>query len=521
MPLLPSCGVSTTLTRRTFLTASAATAATVALPKTASAATDPADLGVLEALALMRAKQLSARELLAACRMRANAHERVVQAFLLHTDDLADVAATAADRRYAQGRPLPLDGVPVGLKDLYYVKGRATTASSRVLADFVPSWDATLWARLRAAGGVLVGKLNTQEFALGNATAPTKNPWDTARTPGGSSGGSAAALAARYVLAASGSDTAGSIRIPASACGVVGLKPTYGRVSRHGVITLSWSMDHTGMLARSVADVAYLTQLVAGHDPADPTSSRLPVPTYPTAAPADLRGVRIGIPTSYFWDTTATQADILAVGHAAVRRLESAGATIVDVDLPASFAAAMAPAPLADAQASPLLLGESHPALLITTEAFGYHEPLISQRAELYSDDILAAISSGGTVLAPDYLRTQQLREVFVRDLRAMFHAHDLDALAHPTLRTDPPTAPTRTPANAGLVNGLSLSDLMYPANFAGLPSLQIPVGLSDLGLPVGLSLMGRHFDEATLLGIGLWLDEDLQFGKRRPTGIS
>jgi Asp-tRNA(Asn)/Glu-tRNA(Gln) amidotransferase A subunit family amidase len=287
------------------------------------------------------------------------------------------------------------------------------------------------------------------------------------------------------------------------------------------VITLSWSMDHTGMLARSVADVAYLTQLVAGHDPADPTSSRLPVPTYPTAAPADLRGVRIGIPTSYFWDTTATQADILAVGHAAVRRLESAGATVVDVDLPASFAAAMAPAPLADAQASPLLLGESHPALLITTEAFGYHEPLISQRAELYSDDILAAISSGGTVLAPDYLRTQQLREVFVRDLRAMFHAHDLDALAHPTLRTDPPTAPTRTPANAGLVNGLSLSDLMYPANFAGLPSLQIPVGLSDLGLPVGLSLMGRHFDEATLLGIGLWLDEDLQFGKRRPTGIS
>jgi len=237
-----------------------------------------------------------------------------------------------------------------------------------------------VWARLRDAGGVLLGKLNTQEFALGNATMPTVNPWNTAHTPGGSSGGSAAALSSRFVLAASGSDTAGSIRIPSSACGVVGLKPTYGRVSRHGVITLSWSMDTAGMLARSVADVAFLTGLVAGHDPADPTSRDVPVPAYPTMAPRDLRGVRVGIPTTYFWDAAATQADILAVCRGAVRRLQDAGATVVDVDLPPAFAEAMAPAPLSDPQASPLLLGQSHPALLITTEAFGYHEALIAQR---------------------------------------------------------------------------------------------------------------------------------------------
>jgi len=519
--------VPTTVTRRTLLKGATVLGAAGALVEpglgiaAATGATDPADLGVLEALSLLRTRALGAHELLAACRARIARHEPPVQAFRLHTEAAADAAATAADQRYRSGRPLPLDGIPLGLKDLYYVKDAPTTASSRALSDFRPAYDATVWARLRDAGGVLLGKLNTQEFALGNATMPTVNPWNTAHTPGGSSGGSAAALSSRFVLAASGSDTAGSIRIPSSACGVVGLKPTYGRVSRHGVITLSWSMDTAGMLARSVADVAFLTGLVAGHDPADPTSRDVPVPAYPTMAPRDLRGVRVGIPTTYFWDAAATQADILAVCRGAVRRLQDAGATVVDVDLPPVFAEAMAPAPLSDPQASPLLLGQSHPALLITTEAFGYHEALIAQRGGDYSTDILAGITSGGTVLAPDYLRTQQLRQVFVRELRGLYQRADLDVLAHPTLRTDPPATGTRTPANGGLLNGLALSDLMSPANFAGMPSLSVPVGLSHAGLPVGLCLTGRHFDEGTVLAIGLVLDDAIGFARRQPAGLA
>ncbi|MDX6214793.1 MAG: aspartyl-tRNA(Asn)/glutamyl-tRNA(Gln) amidotransferase subunit [Frankiales bacterium] len=515
--------MSSTLTRRSLLTGAAALGATGLLParSAAAAATDPADLGVLEALTLLRSRSLSATELLAACRMRAAEHEPTVQAFLLHTDALADTAAAAADRRYARGRPLPLDGIPVGLKDLYYVRGVETTASSKALSGFKPDFDATVWARLRDAGGVHVGKLNTQEFALGNATPPTANPWNPAHTPGGSSGGPAAALAARMVLAASGSDTGGSIRIPSSACGVVGLKPTYGRVSRHGVISLSWSMDTAGMMGRSVADVAYLTQLVAGHDPADPTSRALPVPTYSTAAPRDLKGVRVGIPSTYFWDVSATQPDILAACQAAVRQLQHAGATVVDVDLPPVFAEVMNPALGADPSASPLLAALSHPALLVLTEAFGYHEPLILQRGSSYSTDTLAAINLGGTVMAPDYLRTQQLRHVFVREMTALFHRADLDVLAHPTLRTDPPTTQRRTPANAGLENGLALSDLMFPANFAGMPSLSVPVGLSALGLPVGLCLTGRHFEEATVLAVGLVVDEAHQFHARQPAGLA
>lgn len=512
-----------TLTRRALFTGAAAFGATAVLPGSAFAATvtDPADLGVLEALGLLRRRELSARELLTACRARVTRNEPTVQAFLLHTQAWADAAAGAADQRYVQGRPRPLDGIPVGLKDLYYVAGVETTASSKALSGFVPGFDATLWARLREGGGVLLGKLNTQEFALGNATPPTVNPWNPGHTPGGSSGGSAAALAARMVMAASGSDTAGSIRIPASACGVVGLKPTYGRVSRHGVISLSWSMDTAGMLARSVADVAYLTELVAGHDPADPTSTATPVPRYPTVAPEHLRGVRVGIPSTFFWDASQTQSDILTTCQAAVQQLRQAGATIVEVDLPSVFAAVMSPALGADRTANPLLAALSHPALLVLTEGFGYHEPLIRQRGSSYSTDTLAALNLGGGVFAPDYLRTQQLRQVFVREMAALFERANLDVLAHPTLRTDPPATQQRSSGNAGLANGLALSDLMFPANFAGLPSLSLPVGLSDAGLPIGLCLTGRHFEEATVLGVGLVLDEVYRFFARQPAGLA
>jgi aspartyl-tRNA(Asn)/glutamyl-tRNA(Gln) amidotransferase subunit A len=492
------------LTRREVLAVGAAAPLIAAFSQWKAAAgaavtaTDPADLTLVELLPLLESRTLSARELVDACIARAERLEPVVKAFVTPTFDLARTGAAAADKARAANRPAgPLAGVPLGLKDLYYTKGIRTTAGSKALNDFVPASDATVWARLRDAGAVLLGKLNTHEFAIGTSSPPTTNPWDPSRNPGGSSGGSAAALAARMLPIALGTDTAASIRLPAAVCGVAGLKPTYGRCSRHGVIPLAWSLDCTGPMARRLLDVAVLLGVMAGADPADPTSLSEPAGPYPTTAPADLRGVRVGIPDRFFWD--GIDADIAGICRQGLARLEAMGAELVGFPMPASTDA---------------VLGERFGPLekTVVVEGVSYHRRLIRERGALYSPEVLAAFEAGEGVSGPDYVDAQRLRATWAREWRATFAQHRLDVVASPVVPAPPGP---QTPSQA-VAAGPSF-DLTKPWNLNGFPALSVPVGLDGRGLPVGLQLAALPLHEAGLLGIGIALDEDIAFFRRRP----
>ena len=491
------------------MTARTAAEAVAGAPLAAAPTVEPSELSALQALAALRAGTLTAVELLASCRARVDHAEGVVKAFVTRTDEVARAAADRSDARYRAGRSLPLDGLPVGLKDLYYTKGIRTTASSRVLSDFVPSSDATVWARLRGAGGLLMGKLNTHEFAVNAQTTPTTNPWNTQRGPAGSSGGSAAALAARYLPVATGTDTGGSIRAPASACGVVGMKPTYGRVSRHGVVSCCWTLDHAGVLARTVADSAYLLHLVQGPDPLDPTA--LPPDEtrgsddYPLQPPPSLRGRRVGVPTSFFW--SGLDATVETVARTAVSELAKLGATVVDVDLPPSFAPAIS-GDYADLDAGLLNSTVGIFATLGGSELAAYHRHLVEQKGpESYWPATFALIESGLTIRARDYLRAQQMRSVYSREMRQLFAEHRLDAVVHPTLPQAPPQqVPFDSPSQAA---DLSLTQ---PWDLCGFPSLSLPVGLDGIGVPVGLLLSGPPLSEAVLYELGLALEAALEF---------
>lgn len=482
--------------------AAAAAAASVARPATAGAAptatpTHPADLSLLEVIAELDARRLSARELVAACISRIDALEPTIQAFVTRTDDRALEAAATADERRAAGAGVgPLAGIPVGLKDLYYTAGIRTTAGSRVLADFVPETDATVWARLRDAGAGLLGKLNTHEFAYGTNTPPTRNPWDTDLNPGGSSGGSGAALAARMLPLATGSDTGGSLRIPAAVNGISALRPTYGTVSRHGIVALAWSMDIGGAMARRMADVAYVHRLIAGADPLDPTSTDAPLGEI--ASPrSSLRGVRIGVPERYFWE--GVEDGIVAACRDALDTMSDLGATIVDVPVPASN-----PTVLAD-------VGVYETTNL--AEATSYHRGFLrSERAALYSPGVSSLLVDGESITAADYLDAQRLRNVYAREWRAIVDEHRLDAVAHPTTPAQPkPQVPSQSFAVGVPIH------LTRAWSIIGFPSLSVPVGFDGGGLPVGLCLSGLPFADGPLLGIGIALDEALGHWRRRP----
>jgi aspartyl-tRNA(Asn)/glutamyl-tRNA(Gln) amidotransferase subunit A len=475
----------------------------------ALAATNPADLSVVDALGMMSAKRLSARELLSACQARVAALEPTIKAFITRTDDVAAAAAAAADARYAAGTARALEGIPLGLKDLFYTKGIRTTAGSQVLADFVPEYDSTVWVRFRDAGAVLMGKLNTHEFAYGAQTPPTVNPWNTALVPAGSSGGSGAALGARFLPAATGTDTGGSIRAPSSVCGCVGMMPTYGRVSRHGIVSLVWSLDHAGPMARTVADSAHLLRVIQGPDPLDPTSLTAGVSDYPLTAPASLHGTRIGIPTTFFWN--GLDASIERAARAAVDVLRSLGAEVVDVALPASFPAGTTGRP--GDTGNVLGIGGAT-ALAILAEATTYHRYLLQSSAHKYGPQTLALLQAGQGVSAVDYLAAQQQRSVSVRDLRALFSDRGIDAIVHPTI---PKTPPRQVPVQSA-ENGADLS-LTSPWDGLGVPSMTVPVGIDSSGVPVGLLFSGPHLSEANLYRIGLALEAAIDFhGHHRPS---
>lgn len=407
-------------------------------------------------------------------------------------------AALAAARRAEQeitgggGRRTRLHGLPIAHKDISLTKGVRTTAHSRCLIEHVPDRDATHVRRLAEAGMIMLGKTNTTEFACGTMDlfGVARNPWDLSRYTGGSSAGSASALAAGMAPAATGSDTGGSIRVPASFCGIVGLKPTYGRVSRYGLIPLSWSMDHVGPMARTVADCALLLSTMAGHDPLDPTSVRTPVPDFTDGLDAGVRGMVLGVPKQHFYEGLEPEVD--AAARAALRHLEGEGARLEPVDLP-----------LAGHIAGP-------GGILIMAEAYGLHARQLRERAADYGDRTRRRIASGACYTSGEYEAATRVRVAWTR--QAARALERVDAIVTPTL---PHAAFTVEVQKAGEPPDTSWGTRHF--NLSGHPALTLPCGFTAAGLPIGMQLAGRYFDEATLFRIAHAYERSTPWHDRRP----
>jgi aspartyl-tRNA(Asn)/glutamyl-tRNA(Gln) amidotransferase subunit A len=454
---------------------------------------------------LVKAKEVSPVEVVQAHLARITALDGRLRCYITVTGDAALAAARAAETAVVSGETLgPLHGVPVGLKDLYCTKGVKTTGGSKILGDWVPAEDATVVSRLVGAGGIVLGKLNMHEFAYGpeglNAHYGTPwNPWDAAthRICGGSSSGSGAAVAAGLCPGALGSDTGGSIRIPASLCGISGIKPTYGRVSRAGVLPLAWSLDHVGPMCRSAADCALMLGAMAGYDPRDPTTSVLPVPDYMAALTGQIKGLRVGLLRAFFVESSAA-AQQRAIEQA-VKTLEGLGASVQEVTLETvELAAAASTAVLA-------------------AEAYAYHEPWIKQRPREYGADVRERLRVGAFVSGADYLNGQRVRVLIRDDVDAALAR--LDVLVAPTT----PISATVVGEDAIDVNGEkqsvrpALIRFTRPFNVSGHPTASLPCGFTAEGLPIGLQIVGRPFDEATVLRVADAYQRVTDWHTRRP----
>ncbi|HUL59428.1 MAG TPA: Asp-tRNA(Asn)/Glu-tRNA(Gln) amidotransferase subunit GatA [Anaeromyxobacteraceae bacterium] len=470
-----------------------------------SAATQATALSLREASARLAAGQVSSRDLVGAALARIEATDGRVGAFLAVVPERARARAAESDARAARGeRRSPVDGVPVAVKDLFLTRGIPTTAGSRILEGFLPPYDATAVERLERAGAVIVGKLNMDEFAMGSsnehsAYKPCHNPWDLSRTPGGSSGGSAAALAARQVHGTLGTDTGGSIRLPASFCGVVGLKPTYGRVSRHGVIAFASSLDQVGTLGREVWDAAALLGVIAGHDPQDMTSSRRPVGDYLGGLEGGAAGLRVGVPREWL-EGEGLDPGVAKAVRAALETYRKLGATLVDVTLPHSRYGIAAYYLVATAEASSNLARYDGVRYgLRAREARGLREMYGESRDRGFGPEPKRRIMLGTYALSAGYYeayyaRAQKVRTLIRRDFDAAFQRCDL--VAGPVA----PSVAFRLGEKVEDPLQMYLADVYtITCNLAALPGLSVPCGLHG-GLPVGLQLLGRPFDEATLL---------------------
>jgi aspartyl-tRNA(Asn)/glutamyl-tRNA(Gln) amidotransferase subunit A len=445
---------------------------------------DIARLSIAEAAALIGKRKLSPVELTEACLQRIGSLDARLRAFITVTREDALTAAQQAAGAIARGNYKgPLHGIPFALKDLFDTAGVRTTAGSKIMAERVPAEDADATARLKAAGAVLLGKLNMHEFAFGiTGINPhyggTYNPWDTSRMSGGSSSGAGAALASAMTLGALGTDTGGSIRAPASLCGITGLKPTYGRVSRRGIVPLSWALDHAGPMARSAADAAIILNVIAGHDPQDETSSEEPTPDYPKALKDQrLKRLRIGVPQEHFFDNV--DAEVLEAVRVAIFTLrDDLKAKVSEVSLPH-----IAEAPAAVSA-------------IILPEALAYHKRWLAERPQDYGEDVRARLETGLLYPAVSYIQAQRFRSLIVEEWRRkVFDRVDLLAV---------PTTPVPAPSldENDLQTTLTLTRFTGPFNLTGLPAISIPCGFTSAGLPIGLQLVGRWFDEGTLLRV-------------------
>jgi len=432
--------------------------------------------GAVDAARAIREKVLSPVDLVEALLKRIETVDTHIQAWALVDRDGARAAARQAVDEAARGVFRgPLHGVPFGAKDIFYSAGLRTEAGSKVMAGFVPDYDATSVARLKAAGAILLGKLHTTEFATSDP-APTRNPWNLACTPGGSSSGSAAAVAARMVPLALGSQTIGSNVRPASYCGLVGLKPTFGRISTRGVMALSYTQDHVGLMARSVEDVALALSVTAGHDPEDPSSSRVPVPDY-LAAITRRRTPRIGLLREFFERATTEVADVTSQ---AVSRLERAGAIVEEAKLPPTFRAVAAAA-----------------YLITRSDTASIHAERFASKADLYRPAIRSSIEMGMLIPGDLYVRALRIRGQFRRELGPLLDRYDV--LLTPT---------TPAPAPEGLATGDP--QFQIPWSLSGMPSVTVPSGLTTSGLPLGIQLVSGAFTESALLAAAAWCEDVL-----------
>lgn len=447
-----------------------------------------ANLTIVQMAPLLRRRQISPVELTEAFLRRISRLQPILNAFITVTAELARRQARQAEKEIRQGgyRGL-LHGIPITLKDLYYTAGIRTTAGSKILRNFRPQENGTVVDRLLRAGAILLGKTNLHEFAYGATNlnphyGPARNPWDLHRIPGGSSGGSASAVAAGLGLASMGTDTGGSIRVPASACGIVGLKPSQGLVPLHGVIPLAFSLDHAGPLCRSVEDAAILLKAVAGYDPRDPQSLDVKAGISLTGLRQGIRRLRIGVPRQYFFDRI--QKDVRRLVTAALKTLEDLGARIEEV-------------PLTLMNETGFLAGE-----ITVAEAVSYHWKWLHERMKDYGEDLKERMEHGSKQLTQTYFLAQKGRQIYSERFRAALEK--VDVLAVPTLPIVAPRIGESEAKIGRFVENIRSALLRFtrPGNLTGLPAISIPCGFSSENLPVGLQLIGRFLEDQTVLRV-------------------
>ena len=456
-------------------------------------------LTIGEASRLLRDGKLSPVELTRAFLDRIDTLDGTLECYITVLRDAAMSEARQAEAEILRGEYRgPMHGIPIALKDLYDTEGVLTTASSKVMADRVPSEDATTTARLRASGAVLLGKLAMHEFALGgpdpsNGFPLARNPWNLDHIPGGSSSGSGAGIAAGLCMGTLGSCTGGSIRGPASYCGIAGIKATYGRVSRYGVVPLSWTLDHCGPMTWTVEDSAIMLQVIAGHDPKDPTTSRAPVPDYTTALTEDIRGLKVGVPRRFFFaDDPRINKDTLSAVDDALKSLEDMGAHVEEVSVPMLEHA-----------------GAAQPVIMLS-EAFAYHQNNLRSNPELFGEMVRARFRTGGLFASSDYAQAQRVRNVLKREFAQALR--EVDVIASPTMSNPAPRfdemdamTTSRVPSFTG------------PYNLTGMPAISVPCGFTPDGLPVGLQIAGKPFDEPTVFHVAYAYEQRSRLFETRP----
>jgi aspartyl-tRNA(Asn)/glutamyl-tRNA(Gln) amidotransferase subunit A len=480
-----------------------------------------AQLTLHEASDKLRKRELTSVELTEAVYQRIADTDDKVHAYLTLAREAALEQANRADEKLKQATdPAPLLGIPIALKDNFLTKGLRTTCASKILGDFIPPYDATTVDRVRSAGAVIIGKTNLDEFAMGSSVEnsaffATCNPWNLERIPGGSSGGSAAAVAADECIAALGTDTGGSIRQPAACCGIVGLKPTYGRVSRYGIIAFASSMDQVGPMTKDVHDAALLLEAIAGQDPADSTSINSSVPRYSAALNGDIKGLRLGIPKEYF--VSGMQIEVGEAVRSAIRELEKHGAVIEEISLPHTEYAVAVYYIVATAEASSNLA--RYDGMRFGRRANGKDliETYMISRDEGFGAEVKRRIMLGTYALSAGYydayyLKAQRVRTLIRKDFDAAFGR--CDVIVTPTA----PTTAFRLGEKTQDPLQMYLSDIYtISINLAGLPAISLPCGFDGEGMPIGLQIIGKHFDEATILRVADTYERATEWHKTKP----
>ncbi|MGD0781172.1 MAG: Asp-tRNA(Asn)/Glu-tRNA(Gln) amidotransferase subunit GatA [Dehalococcoidales bacterium] len=472
-----------------------------------------------EAHQLLKDKKISSVELTQAYLERIKKVEPKIKALMTVTEELALERARKADKTIAAGKAQTLTGIPIAIKDVICTKGIRTTCSSKMLENFVPPYDAMVMEKLNAAGAVMVGKANMDEFAMGSSTENsayfvTHNPWDLDRVPGGSSGGSAVAVAAGEAVCALGSDTGGSIRQPAGFCSVVGLKPTYGRVSRYGLVAFASSLDQIGPLTQDVTDCALLMNVISGHDIRDSTSVPEPVPDYTKSLKTDLKGMRLGIPKEYYVE--GMQQGVATAMQAAIKKLEELGAKLEEVSLPHTPYSLAVYYIIAPSEASANLARYDGVKYGYSYKGDTMWESMEKTRENGFGPEVKRRIMLGTYALSAGYydawyLKAQKVRTLIRREFDAVFEKYD--ALITPTS----PTVPFKIGEKTDDPLAMYLSDVCtLPINIAGVPGISIPAGFVD-DLPVGMQIIGKHFSEETLLRVAYAYEQATEWHKQKP----